>query len=421
MGKTLRFTKDGRRVFDFTHSRGYDPITGKRLSPFSMRWEVPEGYSDKKAYKEAEVREAKFHADCEAGKIKTKQELKAEALQQAIQNEKAKLEYANNPSLADYVENQYIPERLEELKQGSIENNIRPALKFLINKIGHMKLADITSADMKKVVINLFNDSGLAYSSCDNRYVAWKCMFDKAVEDQVISESPMKEVKKPRKPKSEVNENDGKSLSLDEFNSLEKAIEEEPLTWQALFYVMADTGCRRGEIAGLKWPNIDLEAGIVKICVNIQYSPKIGLYETTPKNGNNREIILNEYPLSLLRKLKKDQMMKVFNKGVANTVYCFEGINGGSLNPNTISNHFHQLGEKCGIPDFHPHMLRHTMATISLNNGADITSISRKLGHSNVSTTLNIYSHATRESLRRNNEILANILYADKQEVAIAE
>ena len=421
MGKTLRFTKEGRRVFDFTHSRGYDPNTGKRLSPFSMRWEVPEGYSDKKAYKEAEIREAKFHADCEAGKIKTKREQKAEALQQAMLTERAKLEYTNNPSLADYVEDQYIPERKRELKQGSIENNIRPSLQYLINKIGQMKLVDITSSIMRKIVTELFNDSGFAYSSCDNRFIVWKCMFDKAVEDHIINESPLKDVKKPKKPKTEIDENDSKSLSLDEFSRLEKAIEEEPLTWQALFYVMADTGCRRGEIAGMKWSNIDLEAGVVKICVNIQYSPKTGLYETTPKNGKSREIILNGYPLLLLRKLKKEQMMKVFNKGVANTVYCFEGSKGGPMNPNAISNRLHNLGMKCGVPEFHPHMLRHTMATISISNGADITAISRKLGHSNVSTTLNIYSHATRESFRRNNEILANILYADKQEVLAAE
>ena len=81
------------------------------------------------------------------------------------------------------------------------------------------------------------------------------------------------------------------------------------------------------------------------------------------------------------------------------------------MNPSCISRYFTEFGRKYSIPNFHPHALRHTMATISIANGADVVSVSRKLGHSNVALTLNVYSHANEEAQRRANDVLANAIY----------
>ena len=422
--KLKRINKDGRRTYEFSH-RIYlekDPETGKRnRKDFYTTYTEDKAYSPSLSKTNAERAHGKWVSDCNEGRFQSRRDQKEQLIQEILQTEKNKLEYVNNPTLADYVMNQYIPERSAELKCGTIENNIRPSIKMLIGRVGSLKMADITDSMMKKIVIDHFTKSGLAYSSCDNHYIVWKCMFDRAVEDGIIKESPMKDVKKPRKPKPEYLDDDHKSLTMDQYNRLQEAIENEPLKWKAMIYFMLDTGCRRGEVAGMKYEHIDLNTGLVWVCNNVQSSVERGLYETTPKNGKPRKFYLNEFPLSLMCELKNEQMTNLLNNGVANTVYCFEGQNGGPINPKTISNHFRNLGKKCGIDNFHPHMLRHTMTTFSLSNGADITTISRKLGHSNVSTTLNMYSHATQEAQRRNNEILANILYVGKPETAISE
>ena len=423
--KFKRTNKDGRQTYEFSH-RIYleiDPETGKRNhKDFYTTYTEDKAYSKSLSKTNAERAYGKWVSDCNEGRFQSKREQKEQQIQEIYQAEKTKLEYDNNPTLADYVTNQYIPERKLELKWGSIESNLRPSLKHLISRVGNLKILDITKSMMRKVIVEHFTESGLAYSSCENHYIAWKCMFDRAVEDGVIKESPMKDIKKPRKPKPENSDDDDhKSLTLDQCNRLMEEIENESLKWKTMIYFMLDSGCRRGEVAGLKREHVDFNNGLVRICNNVQASVERGLYETTPKNGKFREFYLNEYPLSLLRELRNEQMSNLLNKGKGNVVYCFEGQNGGPMNPKTISNHFRKLGKKCGIDNFHPHMLRHTMTTLSLSNGADITSISRKLGHSNVSTTLNMYSHVTRESQRRNNEILANILYADKPEVEYSE
>lgn len=84
------------------------------------------------------------------------------------------------------------------------------------------------------------------------------------------------------------------------------------------------------------------------------------------------------------------------------------------LNPQAPTAYMKKLGKKCGIETLHPHALRHTMASLSIANGADIVSISQKLGHSEVSTTLNIYAHENEEAKERASQVLNNVLYAKK-------
>lgn len=84
------------------------------------------------------------------------------------------------------------------------------------------------------------------------------------------------------------------------------------------------------------------------------------------------------------------------------------------LNPQAPTAYMKKLGKKCGIETLHPHALRHTMASLSIANGADIVSISQKLGHSEVSTTLNIYAHENEEAKERASQVLNDVLYVKK-------
>ena len=81
------------------------------------------------------------------------------------------------------------------------------------------------------------------------------------------------------------------------------------------------------------------------------------------------------------------------------------------MNPQAPTSYLSRFGEKYKLPGIHPHALRHTMATLSIANGADVVSVSEKLGHAEPSITLNVYSHANEEAQRRANEVLAEALY----------
>ena len=80
------------------------------------------------------------------------------------------------------------------------------------------------------------------------------------------------------------------------------------------------------------------------------------------------------------------------------------------MNPQSPTSYLSRFGKKYNLPGIHPHALRHTMATISIANRADIVSVSEKLGHAEPSITLNVYSHANEKAQRRANEALASHL-----------
>ena len=75
------------------------------------------------------------------------------------------------------------------------------------------------------------------------------------------------------------------------------------------------------------------------------------------------------------------------------------------MHPTSPTHYFRQFGKRYGIENFHPHKLRHSFASVAIVNGADIASVSEKLGHADKSTTLRMYTHADAESQKRASEI----------------
>lgn len=80
------------------------------------------------------------------------------------------------------------------------------------------------------------------------------------------------------------------------------------------------------------------------------------------------------------------------------------------MHPQSPTRYFHKIGERLGISNFHPHLLRHTSASISITNGADVVSVSQRLGHSDTAITLRLYAHANEESIRRAGQTVRDAL-----------
>ena len=411
MSKTLRVRKNGTRVYEIRVSRGRDPVTGKQLTPYSMTWTIPENYSDKKAEREASKIEGEFIAKCKAGEILTKQEEMQRRRDEAEQAERDKLEQASKPTY-----NEYVALYLRRFEAGHAPGTVvsyREALERAGKVFGKYKLEDITKGMMRQYITDLQDSSGLKYNTYNRHFTILRLLFESAAEDGTLVESPMRDLKRPRKSKDEklAEGADVKAFDEAEVKQILNHLNQEPLMWKALVIFMLDSGCRRGEVAGLKWENVNLSTGEVTICNNLQYTKEKGVYVTTPKSGKSRTIFLTKPALAVMKEWKREQALARFRNAIPISGYCFEGRDGKGMNPSAISSYFNKLGKTYNIPHFHPHALRHTMATISIANGADIVSVSKKLGHSNTSITLNVYSHANEEAQRRANEILESAIY----------
>ena len=109
------------------------------------------------------------------------------------------------------------------------------------------------------------------------------------------------------------------------------------------------------------------------------------------------------------RLIKEHRTLEISKVTPSEYVFIERGFN-TPMNPQSPTAFFRKFGAKYGIDHFHPHKLRHTFASLAITNGADIVSVSQILGHSDVSTTLQTYSHANEESKLRAAEIFQNAI-----------
>ena len=405
--------------YEIRVSRGYDPVTRKALKPYTMTWKIPDGWSKNRIERELNKVAAEFEAACKHGEILTREERKAQAIDRVEQAKREQAEQERKPTFTRYIE-MYIKEKAA-FAPGTLEN-YRTALQRAAAVFGDMKMADITNLTVKQYINDLqangknqFNGKPLAHKTILKHYIVLHALFENAVENQVIAVSPMQNMKRP-KPRKDETPKEAIAYSESGIAYIMDCLNNEPLKWQALIMFAIDSGCRRGEIIGLKWSEIDFQTGKINICRNAQYTAGKGTYISTPKNHKNRVIYLNRPVLTVLAEWKRQQALLHFGQGIPLNGFCFTQDNGEMMNPQAPTSYLARFGKKYNLPGIHPHALRHTMATLSIANGADIVSISEKLGHSEPSITLNVYSHANEEAQRRANEALAQAIYKNQKQ-----
>ncbi len=202
-------------------------------------------------------------------------------------------------------------------------------------------------------------------------------------------------------------------------------LEEEPIKRRTATHLLLITGCRRGEIAGLKWSKVNFDNSQIKTDTTLLCSPDIGIYEDTTKTRNTRFIKMPAETMKLLNKYYENWYLelKLKNGGLwHDTDYVFIKDNGEPMHPDSLTVWLGSFAQRHRLPHINPHAFSHTLASILINNGKDIVSVSKRLGHTRTSTTIYIYTHMIKEAgemaadciacvvLRKNNAWRCNIL-----------
>lgn len=417
---TARKNKAGEIIsYQIKVSRGRDKLTGKQLTPYTMTYTPPEGWSKKAIERDLQKKMGEFEAACMRGEILTKEEQKAKANQQAEDAKRKHEEEKQKPTFNQYVEI-FLKEKSATLSATTVQS-YKQSLKRPMVVFGKRKIEDITFLDVKQFITNLQTTKGkkkpLKHGTVVTYYTTLHTLFESAVENEVIENNPMQRMKKPKARKDEIKQ-EALSYDVEEIEYIRECLEKEPLKWKAIITVLIDTGCRRGEVAGLKWEEINFKTGAVNICRNVQYTKEKGVYITTPKSHQSRVIFLTPHALQILKEWKKYQTLEYFGRGLSTGGFCFTQNEGELLNPNTITGYVRDFGKRYNLPGIHPHTFRHSHASIAIRNGIDPVTVSKKLGHCNPSVTLNIYSHANEEAQQRGAELMADILYSSGKRIA---
>jgi len=228
----------------------------------------------------------------------------------------------------------------------------------------------------------------LSPSYLRHHYGTLRNIFGYAEQNDFLTKNPMDRVPAPKKPKKPVD-----ALTKEEAALFLTKLEDRPLDFRCMMYILLTTGLRRGECVGLKWKDVDEKNSVLHVERGVAYTSKTGIVVSTPKTARSIRVIpLVPTTLRLLLELKA-QRREEHPKTNLNEAFIFHSDTDIFFpkDPNAVTRRVKRFMKNSGLPDLSPHDLRHSCATLLLSQGADIKSVQEILGHSDASTTLNFY------------------------------
>lgn len=267
-----------------------------------------------------------------------------------------------------------------KVKESTYHRNLATFNNHILKHFSNKYLKDITVSDCQKFAMEYID-----YVKGKEMFNQAKRVYEYAIKMEYADDNPFNRVILPnyKKPKKEVN-----FLSIDEVNILLDYVKDD-LYWYTLFRLMIYTGLRRGEILALTWNDIDFK----KKTLNIDKSLSIGLdykviLSTTKTEKSKRKIIIDDKTLTSLKKLKLQNRSYII----------FPNSKGEYKRLADISDKLKLIIKDTGIKNIRVHDLRHTHASLLFASGANAKEVQERLGHTDIKTTLNIYTHVTKDN-----------------------
>ena len=235
---------------------------------------------------------------------------------------------------------------------------------------------------------------GLSAKTVRNIHQIISSALKLAVEQRLIAHNPADGCALPKVERKEMQ-----TLPIEQLTSFLREAKDSGVF--ALYYIDLTTGLRRGELLGLKWSDIDLEKGDLRVQRQIgRINGKIIEMPLKTKNAY-RTLPLSADAIDVL----KMQKCKV-----GNSEWVFPSPTGGPMSPDSVLHMLQRVLKRAGLPRIRFHDLRHTFATMALQNGVDVKTVSSMLGHYSAGFTLDTYAHVTTDAQLKAAQTMGNIL-----------
>lgn len=326
----------------------------------------------------------------------------------------------------------------------STKHNLRPTTRanyqymydqFVRKDIGVMKIADIKYSDIKAYYYKLLTEKGMQINTIDNIHTLLHPTFAMAVRDDVIRKNPTDGVMAEIKKSGWKNKGIRHALSVEQQRAFMNAVTTIPeySHWLPLFATLLGTGCRVGEVIGLRWSDINFKEKYISINHSVSYYVRenrksrfgVSLPKTeagirmVPLMDSVKEILEKEY-----ERQKREGFCTYELEGLSG--FVFSNRNGNLHNPHCINMAINRVcdtynakevldakrehREPVIIPHFSCHHLRHTFCSRLCENETNIKVIQEVMGHANVETTLDIYTEVNFAKKKASMENLAKVI-----------
>jgi integrase len=263
-----------------------------------------------------------------------------------------------------------------------IERNVKPAL-------GSVSLDKLTARHLDDFYRQL-HDRGLSASSIRRHHSLLHASLHKAVQWELLLTNPADRATPPRRGPGRVSVPTVGQVAL-----LMAEAEQRDPALAAAIAIGSVTGARRGELAALRWSDVDLEAGTLRIARALTVI-KGQVSEGATKTHQVRTISVDGALAGFLahRRAQQQEHADLVGVQLAKDAFVLSPVADGSAPymPDRITDNYRNLARRLGVPG-HIHELRHFSATLAIVGGSDLRTVAGRLGHAQTSTTLNIYSH----------------------------
>ncbi len=263
--------------------------------------------------------------------------------------------------------------------------------RYILPNLGGMKIKDISTVSCQQFLMKMYTSGrtrnvekkgkGLSAKTVKDIKIALQTCLQKAEDEGLIESNPCRKVQLPKEAPKEMQ-----TLKANELGAF---LQETKDSGCYEFYILEiTTGLRLGEILALTWDDLDIKNKTISVNKQIQRINGELVVSRPKTDASIRKISLCDECFNQLILLRSRQRL--------DTKLIFPSpITGGLRDPSSVTRKLHRMQKRAGVPQIRFHDLRHSFATLSLEQGMDIKTVSHMLGHTDAGFTMNTYMHVT--------------------------
>lgn len=295
-----------------------------------------------------------------------------------------KLIQPSNMTLASYLERWVNDYCRPNLRQTTIDSYLAFIKNHITPTLGDIPIGNLKPAHLQ----NLYTAKFEVLSARSVKYI--HTILAKSLKQAVRWELLHRNVAEAVSPPRERPQTKAAWDAVQAAQFLETAKEHR---LYPLYLLALSTGLRRGEILGLRWRDIDLKVGTLSVRQTLTCTAAGNVFSEPKTDKARRSVALSPNVVEELKRYKLKQKETCLAIGIPLSELVFTSEVGTPLGPNNLLRNFKYLTAKAGLPVMPFHNLRHTHASLMLSAGVHPKIVSERLGHSRISTTMDIYSH----------------------------
>jgi integrase len=315
-------------------------------------------------------------------------------------------------TLREYLTKEWLPAIEHTIRPTTYRSYVAHVECHILSALGSVQLQKLAPAQINALYAKLTsagkrNGKGLTALSVRHVHAVLHRSLKDAVRWGRLARNPADLADPPRVA---AHSHELRTWSAEQLASFLNSQRDDRLC--ALWHTLAMTGLRRGEALGLRWQDVDFEAG--RLCVRRSLIPegsRVAVHE--PKTAHGRRVVaLDPETVAALKGQAARQLAdQAATEGWDDTDLVFTDEQGQALHPWLVSRCFRKAVRETMMPDIRLHDLRHTHATLALQAGIHPKVVSERLGHATVSTTLDTYSHAIPAMQQEAAQLIAALVF----------